>query len=47
MLNSDTVKYKNGYACSIIYVNNKTQVQVAFACDYKHNIYINNISKSK
>ena len=39
MLNYDTIKY-NGNACSIIYVNSKTQVQVASIDDYKHNIYI-------
>ena len=39
MLNFDNVKYKNGYACSIIYVNSKNQVHVASTTDYKHNIY--------
>ena len=29
-------KVQNGYACSIIYFNNQTQVQVASAGDYKH-----------
>ena len=47
MISFDTVKYKNGYACPIIYVNSKTQVQVAYVGDYKHNIYVSNISKSK
>ena len=47
MLNFDTINYKNEYACSIIYVNCKTQVQVASDGDYKHNTCRNNISKSK
>ena len=33
-------KVQNGYACSIIYVNSKAQVQVASVGDYKNNIYI-------
>ena len=38
MLNFDTVKYKNGYAYPIFYVNSKTQAQVASVGDYKNRI---------
>ena len=33
-------KVQNGYACSIIYVNSKTQVQIDYVGEYKHNTYI-------